>query len=105
MHLDQWHLSFNALRSELRDLHAALGAVVDRDEIQMWEVKLLKDAWEVHSKHVLSNFKGRDEAARMGGQTWWARTSSRLVLAGAYSAGFQAINYLMINCVELSNLL
>lgn len=62
MHLDQWHLSFNALRSELRDLHAALHAVVDRDEIQMWEVKLLKDAWELHSKHVMSNFKSRDEA-------------------------------------------
>ncbi|CAK9028693.1 unnamed protein product [Durusdinium trenchii] len=58
---DEWKMAHNALRGEMKDLHAAIMAGVERGSLKAHEVNALQDAWVQHKEHLLSNHQNKAE--------------------------------------------
>lgn len=61
LHKDQWLMSNNAIRAEIQELHSAISAVVERGELCLWELHLIKSAWRIHKEHVAGNIHQKKE--------------------------------------------
>ena len=61
--LDEWSLSNNAIRGELKELHGTLVAL-EGVKLQLWQQTALQGAWALHKEHVTSNFKNKDEVGQ-----------------------------------------
>lgn len=58
---DEWKMAHNALRGEMKDLHAVIMAGVERGSLKAHEVNALQDAWVQHKEHLLSNHQNKAE--------------------------------------------